>query len=80
MDDMDKGSVPEQFISIENPLDIDSQGGSEQEATVISLERTKRHLAHASFDIVASLLTLALRESQGFILQVLRIDKSGSCH
>ncbi|PLW38340.1 hypothetical protein PCASD_10585 [Puccinia coronata f. sp. avenae] len=53
-------SVPEQFISIENPLDIDSQGGSEQEATVISLERTKRHLAHASFDIVASLLTLAL--------------------
>ncbi|PLW33929.1 hypothetical protein PCANC_02139 [Puccinia coronata f. sp. avenae] len=60
MDDMDKGSVPEQFISIENPLDIDSQGGSEQEATVISLERTKRHLAHASFDIVASLLTLAL--------------------
>ena len=62
------------FISINGSPEMEYRGRNEHEldeledcnldATMVSVNRTKKHLAHASFDIVASLLTLALRELQ----------------
>ncbi|KAH9453093.1 hypothetical protein Pst134EB_017027 [Puccinia striiformis f. sp. tritici] len=60
--EMDKAVVTGRGIPVKS-LDIESRLENEVhrlEATVVSVERTKTHLAHASFDIVASLLTLAL--------------------
>ncbi|KAI9602354.1 hypothetical protein H4Q26_001642 [Puccinia striiformis f. sp. tritici PST-130] len=55
--------MPHSIFLGSKSLDIESRLENEVhrlEATVVSVERTKTHLAHASFDIVASLLTLAL--------------------
>jgi hypothetical protein len=69
LDEMDKDLVPGNFSSMNKPPDIESRCELEVcnlEATVVSVKRTKTHLAHASFDIIASLLTLALRKSQEY--------------
>ncbi|KAA1138197.1 hypothetical protein PGTUg99_017735 [Puccinia graminis f. sp. tritici] len=63
LDEMDKDLVTGHFSSINKAPDIESRcelDACNLEATVVSVKRTKTHLAHASFDIIASLLTLAL--------------------